>query len=170
MIAEEEEPQEEPPEPPYDTPDEAPVEMSGEEKEPEGQEHKAEGPEVQEAQEPCQGKVRRLTDYFNKLGGSRTPMAPTTPQKTPKTPVRRTSTQGSGGVKKTRRRGKPKLDEAQRSKLELAMKNFLRKKPPDKHNGGGEYQIYVCNMTVTLFIYKLHLLIVNVIIMIIAFV
>ena len=64
----------------------------------------------------------------------RTPKAP----KTPKTPVRETSTPRSGGVKKTRKRGKLKLEEPQRLKMELAMRNFLRKKPPDKQSGGGE--------------------------------
>ena len=111
MIPEEEEPQEDPPEPPKETT----------------------GPEPQEVQEPCQGKVRRLTDYYNKLGGPRTAKAP----RTPRTPVKTTSSP-SGGVKKTKKRGKPMLEEPQRLKLELAMRNFLRKKPPDKQSGGGE--------------------------------
>ena len=72
---------------------------------------------------------------FNKLGGPRTPKAPKTPNKTPRTPVREITR--SGGVKKTKRRGKPKIEEPQRLKLELALRNFLIN-PPDKQRGGEE--------------------------------
>ena len=105
MILEEVEPQEDPPEPPEE----------------------ATGPEPQGVQETCQGKMRKLTDFYNKLGRpitAKAPGAPKTPVKAPSSP--------SGGVKKTKRRGKPKLEEPQRLKLELAMRNFLKKKPPDK--------------------------------------
>ena len=102
-IPEDEEPQEDPPEPPDEIP----------------------GPEPQGVQEPYQGKVRRLTDFYNKIGGPRVkaPITPKTPGKTASLP--------SGGVKKTRKRERPKLEEPQRLKLELAMRNFLKKKPPD---------------------------------------
>ena len=43
-----------------------------------------------------------------------------------------TPTPKSGGIKKTKRRGKHKMEEPQRMKMELAMKNFLMKKPPEK--------------------------------------
>ena len=81
-----------------------------------------------------------MTDYFNQIGGPKPPKGPRTPKKAPKTPGRRkiTSTPESGGVSKTKKKGKPMIDENQRAKLEFAMKAFLRKKPPDKQNGGGE--------------------------------
>ena len=109
MIPEDEEPPEDPPEPPEETP----------------------GPEPKGVHEACQekGKVSKIIDYYNKLGKpktSRAPGSPKTPGKAPSSP--------SGGVKKTRKKGKPKLEEPQRLKLELAMRNFLQKKPPDKQN------------------------------------
>ena len=125
--------EEEPPEPPdetLETLEEATAEILGEEEKrgDQGQEDKGQG--VQKSQGPPQGQVKRLTDYFNQIGGPKTPKAPKIPQKaprTPKTPGRRTliSTPGSGGVSKTSRKGKPKIDESERSKLELAMKAFL---------------------------------------------
>ena len=64
-IPEEEEPHEDPPEPPEEIT----------------------GPEPQGVQEPYQGKVRRLTDFYNKIGGPRLAKAPITP----KTPVKTAS-------------------------------------------------------------------------------
>ena len=61
------------------------------------------------------------------------PKGPRTPNKAPKTPGRKkgTSTPGAGGVSKTKKKGKPIIDEKQRAKLEFAMKSFLKKKPPE---------------------------------------
>ena len=108
VIPEEEEPPEDPPEPPEETP----------------------GPEptgVHEAN-PERGKVSKIIDYYNKLGKPKTPRTP----RSPKTPGKATSSSPSRGVTKTKRKAKPKLEEPQRLKLELAMRNFLLKKPPDK--------------------------------------
>ena len=108
VIPEEEEPPEDPPEPPKETP----------------------GPEptgVPEAN-PERGKGSKIIDYYNKLGKSKTPRTTSSP----KTPGKSTSSSPSRGVTKTIRKGKPKLEEPQRLKLELAMRNFLLKKPPDK--------------------------------------
>ena len=126
-ITEEEEP---PPDPsklqPEDT-DEAPGEVA----QPGGQESSVEGQGAQKTK--AQGRVKRLTEYFNKIGGPRTPRGPITPKKPPKTQGGRgkTSTPASGGITKTRRKSRPKIDENERCKLELAMKSFLKKKPPD---------------------------------------
>ena len=67
------------------------------------------------------GKVKPLTDYFDKLGGHKTPK---TPNKKPKTPSRDVK---SGGVKKNKK--KTRIEEPQRSKMEAALRKFL--KPPD---------------------------------------
>ena len=126
-IPEEEEPPPDPPKlQPEDT-DEAPGEVA----QPGGQESSVEGQGAQKTQ--AQGRVKRLTEYFNKIGGPRTPRGPITPKKPPKTQGGRgkTSTPASGGITKARRKGRPKIDENERCKLELAMKSFLKKKPPD---------------------------------------
>ena len=83
----------------------------------------------QRPRNPSKGNVRKLTDYFNKLGGPKPSRAPKTPIKTPKTPARETSK--SGAVIKAKRKGKIKIEEPQRKKMENALRNFL-KKPPDK--------------------------------------
>ena len=79
------------------------------------------------------GKARKLTEYFNKIGGQ-------SPQRAPKGPLSGAGTQKStktktvtGGVTKTptRKRNK-KLEEPTRAKMELALRNFLEKKPPDR--------------------------------------
>ena len=62
--------------------------------------------------EDNRGKVKKLTDFFNTIGGSRTPRPPRTPSKTTKTPTR--NIVNSGGVKKHRRRTKGKIEEPQR--------------------------------------------------------
>ena len=74
-----------------------------------------------------------MTDFFNQIGGPKPPKGPRTPKKAPKTPGRKkgTSTPGAGGVSKTKKKGKPIIDEKQRAKLEFAMKSFLKKKPPE---------------------------------------
>ena len=113
-IPEEEEP---PPEPPEETTIEA----------------TAENPENPEEgiKSSGQGRVKKLTDFFNQIGGPKPPKGPRTPNKAPKTPGRKkgTSTPGAGGVSKTKKKGKPIIDEKQRAKLEFAMKSFLKKKP-----------------------------------------
>ena len=72
------------------------------------------------------GKVRKLTDFFNTLGGSGTPK---TPSKTAKN-LNLNTLKKSGGVKKpTRRKNKAKIEEPQRAKMEEAMRKFLNKSP-----------------------------------------
>ena len=116
-IPEEEEP---PPEPPEETKIEATAV------------NPAEIPE-EGTKSSGQGRVKKLTDFFNHIGGPKPPKGPRTPKKAPKTPGRtkRTSTPGAGGVSKTKKKGKPMIEENQRAKLEFAMKAFLRKKPPE---------------------------------------
>ena len=128
VVPEEEEPlEEQPPVQPDETP-ETPGEANGD------QEQEDEGQGAQKPQGLPKGQVRRLTDYFNKIGGPTTPKAPKTIQKaavTPKTPGKK-KTPGAGGVSKPKKKkGRPKMDEPQRAKLELAMKTFLKKKPPE---------------------------------------
>ena len=90
----------------------------------EGQEQAAPN---KETQEPKQGKVRKLTEYFDRLGGSRTPRTPKTHTRTTRTPSRDSTK--SGGIKKNRK--KCKIEEPQSKKMEAALRNFL-KKPPDR--------------------------------------
>ena len=80
------------------------------------------------------GRVRKLTDFFNHIGGPKPPKGPKTPNKAPKTPGRKkgSSTPGAGGVSKAKRKVKPFIDEKQRAKMELAMKSFLLMKPPEQ--------------------------------------
>ena len=55
--------------------------------------------------------------------------------RTPKTPKNKKT---PGGIYKTSgKRKKNKIDEAQRVKMELAMRTFLKKKPPDQTNTEG---------------------------------
>ena len=122
-ISEEEEPPDEPPDEP---PGQAPRDRYGEEVEVQGQEQEAPEPEKHK---PSQGKVRKLTDYFRKLGGPKPSKAPKTPIKTPKTPPR--DTHKSRGVKKTKRKGKIKMEEPQKKKMENSLRDFL-KRPPNK--------------------------------------
>ena len=68
------------------------------------------------------GKVKTLTEYFDKLGTHKTPK---TPSKTTSTPSRSIK---SGGVRKYTKK-KSKIDEPQRSKMEAALRKFLR--PPE---------------------------------------
>ena len=127
--------------------DEAPEEEEIQEiplKPPENDEQGIPGPEpgpkeeVLEAPElpgQVQGQVKKLTDYFNQLGSLLTSKAPRKVQKepgTPKTPkTKKTPTQG-GINKLSARKKKCKIDEPQRAKMELALRNFLKKKPPDQ--------------------------------------
>ena len=142
IVPEEEEPQDEqPPEPPDETPEppdealeEATAEIPGEEIKPGDQGQEDEGQGVQKPQGPPKGQVRKLTDYFNKIGGPTTPKAPKTVQRTavtPRTPGNK-KTPGAGGISKPKKKkGKIKMEEPQRAKLELAMRTFLQKKPPE---------------------------------------
>ena len=99
-IPEEEEP---PPEPPEETTIEATAENP---ENPEGG-NKSSG----------QGRVNKMTDFFNQIGGPKPPKGPRTPKNAPQTPGRKkiTSTPGSGGVSKTKKKGKPMIDENQRA-------------------------------------------------------
>ena len=65
--------------------------------------------------EDNRGKVKKLTDFFNTIGGSRTQRPPRTPSKTTKTPTR--NIVNSGGVKNLRRRTKVKIEILQRKKI-----------------------------------------------------
>ena len=69
------------------------------------------------------------------MGSLPTSKAPRKVQKepgTPKTPrIKKTPTQG-GINKLSNKKKKCKLDEPQRAKMELALRNFLKKKPPDQ--------------------------------------
>ena len=77
------------------------------------------------SKEDHKGKAKTLTEYFDKLGKHK---APKTPNKASNTPTRSTK---SGGIKKHTKR-KNKMDEIQRSKMEAAMRKFL--KPPDQES------------------------------------
>ena len=129
MVPEGEEPPEEPPTPP-DEIQETPEETNGDPEQEDGRQ------EARNPQGPPRGQVRKLTDYFNKIGGPTTPKAPKTVQKTvpvvtPRTPGSK-KTPGAGGISKSKRKkGKIKIEEPQRAKLELAMRTFLKKKPPE---------------------------------------
>ena len=107
VVPEEEEPlEEQPPVPPDETP-EAPEEANWDQK----QENEGQG--AQKPQGLPKGQVRKLTDYFNQIGGPVTPKVPRTVQKaavTPKTPGKKKMI-GAGGVSKSRKKGRPKIDE-----------------------------------------------------------
>ena len=126
VIPEEEEPPEEKPPAPSEEVHEIPEEANGD--------LTQEDEEVMNPQGPPRGQVRKLTDYFNKIGGPSTPKGPKTVLRTsvtPKTPGGK-KTPGAGGVAKPKRKkGKTKMEEPQRAKLELAMRTFLKKKPPE---------------------------------------
>lgn len=69
------------------------------------------------------GKVRKLTGFFDNIGG---PGPPRTPSKLAK----ETNMTKSGGIRKIRKRGKNIIEEPQRAKMAKAMRKFLGK-PPD---------------------------------------
>ena len=81
VVPEDEEPleEEQPPVPPDERP-EATDEVKGE------PEIKEEGQGALTPQGPPIGQVRKLTDYFNEIGGQTTPKAPKKAHKDPKTP------------------------------------------------------------------------------------
>ena len=120
MIPEEEEPPDEPRAEPTDKPPEEGDKIGDSGLEQEAP--KTNDLEAGSSKEDHRGKVKTLTEYFDKLGKHKTPK---TPNKTTNTPTRSTK---SGGVKKNTKR-RNKIDEIQRSKMEAALRKFL--KPPE---------------------------------------
>ena len=95
--------------------------------------HKHPGPE--------KGQVKKLTDYFNKMGSLLTPKAPRKIKDEPGTPKTPKSKKTPGGISKSsNKKRKTKLEEPQRAKMELALRNFLKKKPPDENDMTKEEQ------------------------------
>ena len=107
------------------------------------QEAEKDGKGAPKLQEPVKGQVRKLTEYFNSIGGQSTQKAPKSTQCGAGTPKATKNKKISGGVNKTpTRKRKNKLEEPARAKMELALRTFLRKKPPDKATiEGGEEEI-----------------------------
>ena len=124
MISEEEEPPDEPRDEPRAEPTDKPPEVGNKNGDNglEQEAPKTNNLEAGSSEEDHRGKVKSLTEYFDKLGKQKTPK---TPNKTANTPTRSTK---SGGIKKNTKR-KNKIDETQRSKMEAALRKFL--KPPE---------------------------------------
>ena len=83
-------------------------------------------------QGPGKGQGRKITEYFNNIGGQNPSNAPKRTQngaRAPETPI-------IGGIrKKSTRKKKNKIEEPERARMELALRTFLReKKPPDQNN------------------------------------
>ena len=72
------------------------------------------------------GKVRKLTEFFDNIGGPGPPRTPSKPAKE----TNMTNFKKSGGIRKIRKRGKKIIEEPQRAKMTEAMRKFLGK-PPD---------------------------------------
>ena len=92
-----------------------------------------EGQGAPKPQGPEKGQVKKLTEYFNKMGGQNTPKAPKKTQNEPKTPKTPKNRKIIGGINKTSNRKKRnKIEEPERARMELALRTFLKKKPPDQ--------------------------------------
>ena len=97
------------------------------------------GQRAPKPQGPGKGKEKKLTEYFNSMGGQNTSKAHNKTQNGARAPKTLKNSIGTGGVSKTPiRRKKNKIEEPERARMELALRAFLReKKPPDKTTTGG---------------------------------
>ena len=105
------------------------------------QEAEEDGKGASKLQGPEKGQVRKLTEYFNSMGGQNTSKAPKNTQNGARAPKTPKSRKVLGGVSKTpTRKKKNKIEEPVRAIMELALRAFLRKKPPDQTTteGGAE--------------------------------